>query len=220
MDGGFGVDVFYHKNLVVAVDGRLVGRVPGDSAENALTSTHRYLASKLNQALQRQLFVKIGITVGQFQGLGPTGIKLQIMLFRESYGTVALMGRLAYAVVGAADPGFGHGDRPLCSGALGYLPGRLVDDIAGSFQVGGHVGAVVLDRLEAAGLIQRVPNPEDRRSLLIRLSDEGQKVLLGCLDEYLATLHEMQAPLDVQQKQALAAGLRTLLLALEEGHND
>ncbi|HBM08763.1 MAG TPA: MarR family transcriptional regulator, partial [Pseudomonas sp.] len=73
---------------------------------------------------------------------------------------------------------------------------------------------------EAAGLIQRVPNPEDRRSLLIRLSDEGQKVLLGCLDEYLATLHEMQAPLDAQQKQALAAGLRTLLLALEEGRDD
>lgn len=74
-----------------------------------------------------------------------------------------------------------------------------------------------LDRLEEAGLIQRVPNPDDRRSLLIRLSDQGQTVLLGCLDEYLATLHRMQAPLDQQQKQALANGLRTLLLALEKG---
>jgi len=73
-----------------------------------------------------------------------------------------------------------------------------------------------LDRLEAAGLVQRVANPEDRRSLLIRLSDEGRAVLLGCLDEYLATLHRMQAPLDRAQKQALANGLRTLLLVLEE----
>lgn len=77
-----------------------------------------------------------------------------------------------------------------------------------------------LDRLEAAGWIQRMPNPDDRRSLLIRLSDEGQTVLLGCLDNYLSTLHELQAPLDAQQKQALAAGLRTLLFALEEGNND
>ncbi len=77
-----------------------------------------------------------------------------------------------------------------------------------------------LDRLEAAGLIQRVANPADRRSLLIRLSDEGQAVLLGCLDEYLATLHRMQAPLDQEQKRALASGLRTLLLALEEQGDD
>jgi DNA-binding MarR family transcriptional regulator len=77
-----------------------------------------------------------------------------------------------------------------------------------------------LDRLEAAGLIQRVPNPDDRRSLLIRLSNEGQAVLLGCLDEYLATLHRMQAPLDQKQKQDLASGLRTLLLALEEQGDD
>ncbi|WP_407297338.1 MarR family winged helix-turn-helix transcriptional regulator [Stutzerimonas zhaodongensis] len=77
-----------------------------------------------------------------------------------------------------------------------------------------------LDRLEAVGWIQRVPNPDDRRSLLIRLSDEGQRVLLGCLDEYLATLHKMQAPLDAHQKQALAGGLRTLLLALEESSDE
>lgn len=77
-----------------------------------------------------------------------------------------------------------------------------------------------LDRLETAGLIQRVANPEDRRSLLIRLSDEGRAVLLGCLDEYLATLHRLQTPLDAQQKQALAGALRTLLLSLEGQDDD
>ncbi|WP_217474314.1 MarR family winged helix-turn-helix transcriptional regulator [Stutzerimonas stutzeri] len=77
-----------------------------------------------------------------------------------------------------------------------------------------------LDRLETAGLIQRVPNPDDRRSLLICLTDEGQRVLLGCLDEYLATLHSLQAPLDEAQRQALANGLRTLLHSLEEQGND
>ena len=77
-----------------------------------------------------------------------------------------------------------------------------------------------LDRLEAARLIQRVPNPNDRRSVLIRLSEEGQSVLLRCLDEYLATLHDLNAPLDTQQKDALAGALRALLCALEEKHDD
>nr|WP_297461061.1 MarR family transcriptional regulator [uncultured Halomonas sp.] len=72
-----------------------------------------------------------------------------------------------------------------------------------------------LDRLEGAGLIQRVPNPEDRRSVLIRLSEAGQKLLLTLLDDYLATLHRLQAPLDNVQKAELAGALRTLLLTLE-----
>jgi DNA-binding MarR family transcriptional regulator len=77
-----------------------------------------------------------------------------------------------------------------------------------------------LDRLEAAGLIHRVPNPDDRRSLLIRLTDEGQTVLLACLDEYLTTLDGLQAPLDQEQRQALASGLRILLRSLEEQRDD
>jgi DNA-binding MarR family transcriptional regulator len=77
-----------------------------------------------------------------------------------------------------------------------------------------------LDRLEAAGLIHRVPNPDDRRSLLIRLTDEGHTVLLVCLDEYLTTLDGLQAPLDQEQRQALASGLRILLRSLEEQGDD
>lgn len=77
-----------------------------------------------------------------------------------------------------------------------------------------------LDRLEGAGLIQRVPNPEDRRSVLIRLSEAGQALLLELLDDYLATLHALQTPLDDRRKTELAGALRTLLLTLEAGDND
>ena len=73
-----------------------------------------------------------------------------------------------------------------------------------------------LDRLESAGLILRVANPDDRRSLLIRLSEKGQALLLGCLDEYLSALHQLQAPLDEAQRLQLAQALRTLLAPLEE----
>lgn len=73
-----------------------------------------------------------------------------------------------------------------------------------------------LDRLESAGLIQRVANPDDRRSLLIRLSEKGQALLLGCLDEYLSALHQLQAPLEEDQRRQLAQALRALLAPLEE----
>lgn len=73
-----------------------------------------------------------------------------------------------------------------------------------------------LDRLESAGLIRREANPADRRSLLIRLSDPGRSVLLSCLDDYLATLRQLQAPLGAGQRDALIEALRALLLTLEE----
>lgn len=72
-----------------------------------------------------------------------------------------------------------------------------------------------LDRLESAGLVQRVVNPADRRSLLIRLTEAGRSALLGCLDEYLAALHQLQAPLDPQQRRLCADALRSVLLPLE-----
>lgn len=74
-----------------------------------------------------------------------------------------------------------------------------------------------LDRLESAGLIKRQANPVDRRSLLICLSDEGQSVLLSCLDDYLVALRQLQAPLAAGQRDALVEALRMLLLTLEDG---
>jgi DNA-binding MarR family transcriptional regulator len=47
-------------------------------------------------------------------------------------------------------------------------------------------GAVtaMIDRLEAAGLIARRPNPTDRRSLFLHLSPDGLKVLAWVQDGY------------------------------------
>ncbi|MEG3639386.1 MarR family winged helix-turn-helix transcriptional regulator [Magnetococcus sp. PR-3] len=75
-----------------------------------------------------------------------------------------------------------------------------------------------LDRLEKAGFIQRLPNPNDRRSLLIQLTETGTEKVLMLLDDYLEALHQLQAPLRQAQKRELADGLRTLLTALEQDH--
>lgn len=73
-----------------------------------------------------------------------------------------------------------------------------------------------LDRLASRGLVERVANPEDRRSVLVRLSDEGRAMMPALLDDYLAALDRLKALLPAGQDVALAGGLRSLLLSLED----
>jgi DNA-binding MarR family transcriptional regulator len=49
----------------------------------------------------------------------------------------------------------------------------------------------LVDRLEAAGLVRRARTPEDRRVVLIRITDRGLK-LLAALDEPVLALHRRQ----------------------------
>jgi len=49
----------------------------------------------------------------------------------------------------------------------------------------------LVDRLEAAGLVGRFPDPEDRRAVVVRLSPKGRKTLL-MLDDPVNSLHRTQ----------------------------
>lgn len=49
----------------------------------------------------------------------------------------------------------------------------------------------LVDRLEAAGLVERARTPEDRRVVLIRITDAGLR-LLATLDEPVLALHRRQ----------------------------
>ncbi len=46
----------------------------------------------------------------------------------------------------------------------------------------------MLDTLERAGLVQRMPHPEDRRKLLVDVTDEGAAIV----DELLPSLHQRE----------------------------
>ncbi|MBN8413026.1 MarR family winged helix-turn-helix transcriptional regulator [Halomonas litopenaei] len=73
-----------------------------------------------------------------------------------------------------------------------------------------------LDRLVERGLVERVAHPSDRRSVLVRLSEAGRAMIPGLLDAYLESLAQMRSGLADEQADALANGLRQLLLTLEE----
>jgi DNA-binding MarR family transcriptional regulator len=73
-----------------------------------------------------------------------------------------------------------------------------------------------LDRLEEAGLVRRVPNPDDRRGVLVELTDEGTRVW----DESVGVQAEKEslvtsAALDPSEREELNTFLRRLMIAFE-----
>ncbi|MFC3495770.1 MarR family winged helix-turn-helix transcriptional regulator [Glycomyces rhizosphaerae] len=57
---------------------------------------------------------------------------------------------------------------------LERLPAARVQDIAAAFSISVGGTSKVVDKLEAGGYCRRRPNPVDRRSSLIELTDEGR----------------------------------------------
>ncbi|MBI5088630.1 MAG: MarR family transcriptional regulator [Actinobacteria bacterium] len=72
-----------------------------------------------------------------------------------------------------------------------------------------------LDRLERKGLVVRTPNPADRRGSLVRLTDEGLRVMEEAMRTHAEVEHRLVEALDGPAADALEAGLRTLLRSLD-----
>lgn len=72
-----------------------------------------------------------------------------------------------------------------------------------------------LDRLADAGLIQRGPDPNDRRGTLIRLTPRGKTTIDRLLPFHLANEQQLLAPLSPAQRRTLDELLRSLLTGLE-----
>ncbi len=68
----------------------------------------------------------------------------------------------------------------------------------------------ILDRLERRGLLDRTPDPADRRNRIVALTPEGQAVLADCRAAVAAMEDELLADLDPDD----AATLRRLLEAV------
>jgi DNA-binding MarR family transcriptional regulator len=74
-----------------------------------------------------------------------------------------------------------------------------------------------LDRLEDAGLVRRIPNADDRRGVLVEITDEGMRVWRESIGvqakkEALIT----KAALDNDEREELNTFLRRLMIAFEE----
>jgi DNA-binding MarR family transcriptional regulator len=77
-----------------------------------------------------------------------------------------------------------------------------------------------LDRLEKAGLVERKPSEEDRRSLLIVLTPKGKKVVDEAVEAHVANQTRLLAPLTAVERKTLDQILRRLLGSFEPHKQD
>ena len=72
-----------------------------------------------------------------------------------------------------------------------------------------------VDRLAARGLVERLPDPSDRRGVLVRLTAEGRTTVDGALEGLLRRERDLLTGLDADQQRALAGLLRELVVPFE-----
>ena len=77
-----------------------------------------------------------------------------------------------------------------------------------------------LDRLEKAGLVRRVPDPEDRRGVLVELTDAGHRAWEDGLRAQAAKESLIAAALTEDEKRKLNALLRGLMREFERREQD
>ncbi len=68
-----------------------------------------------------------------------------------------------------------------------------------------------LDRLERAGLVERRPNPNDRRGTIVALSDRGLELIDRAVEAHLENEHRVLSGLNAEEKQQLNVLLAKLL---------
>jgi DNA-binding MarR family transcriptional regulator len=73
-----------------------------------------------------------------------------------------------------------------------------------------------IDRLERAGLVTRMPDPQDRRGILVGLTEAGREVVEKAIAAGWTTQHRLMAALTPSDRKRVAGLLRKLLLALED----
>jgi DNA-binding MarR family transcriptional regulator len=70
-----------------------------------------------------------------------------------------------------------------------------------------------LDRLEGMGLVERQPDPTDRRGRLVALSDRGRELVDAAVVDHLENEERLLGALDAGEREQLAGLLRKLLLS-------
>jgi DNA-binding MarR family transcriptional regulator len=73
-----------------------------------------------------------------------------------------------------------------------------------------------IGRLESRGHAERIPNPDDRRSYLVHLTDEGQRLLGQARPRFRAYAEAVEARLGNERIGQLRDGLTDLREAIEQ----
>ena len=72
-----------------------------------------------------------------------------------------------------------------------------------------------IDQLEKAGLVERLDNPDDRRGVIIALTEKGFEVVDAAVTAHVANQHRLVVGLDQDERSALNSLLSKFLRTLE-----
>ena len=114
-------------------------------------------------------------------------------------------------------------DRCITASALGVTPGEaraLIQvaategikqaDFAVRMGIEPMTLSTYLDRLEALGLVERVPDPGDRRAKNVVVTDAADPLLLALRSEVRTLMDQVTSGLGAQGREALRASLKGL----------
>jgi len=73
-----------------------------------------------------------------------------------------------------------------------------------------------IDRLEQTDLVKRIPDMNDRRGLLIELTDKGFNLIERAVEAHVMNEHRILSVLEQSERQDLAQLLRKLLGSFED----
>ncbi|MEV0261541.1 MarR family transcriptional regulator [Streptomyces sp. NPDC050617] len=113
------------------------------------------------------------------------------------------------AALASAPPGVDRQTYPMLSGLDRLGPqsaARLADEVG----IDRSGASRYADRLEAAGLLERSPDPRDRRATLLALTPEGRAAATELHDRLARHLADRIADWPDEQAQALIDGIRLL----------
>jgi len=92
---------------------------------------------------------------------------------------------------------------------------RTAGDLAAKVELSSAAMTNRLDRLESAGLIRRVPDPNDRRAVQVELTKDGKALYARAVEAQAAKEAIVAAALDPRQQEQLNDLLRRLMLEFE-----
>jgi DNA-binding MarR family transcriptional regulator len=114
-----------------------------------------------------------------------------------------------------ADAGLQSGDLDVLGPLYRNPDGLRPLDLRRSMLIGSGTLTARLDRLEAAGLLERSPDPNDRRGRLLHLTAEGEELVPRLVTELLAIENDLMASLPAGVRDRLSRDLERLSANLE-----
>lgn len=94
--------------------------------------------------------------------------------------------------------------------ALGHLGAQKIGVLCDKMLVSGGNMTLVLDNLENLGFIERVHCKEDRRAIMIQLTEKGQKLFLEIFPKHAQVVVDTMSALNTDEQKQLGDLLKKL----------